>query len=661
MTLAVIVPFTVFSYVVYTRLASATLERARRDNQRLLAETSDNLSRTLDYVRADLTTLSKLPLFQDHYYNVQYGLVEEARLQARAIQEFLRLHARRVPAYSALFYFDAQGQPVARSSAGPATPRNCLERAKTLDLETVWFYPGTEAHTSPCASIRLALSEREPLGLLVALLDRRAFLVSLQHEARAQSGQPFLLDRNGKVIFHPRGELIGLSREELARHLSGQGGAAILRHLTASTSGAPDLGNGNESEDWTVLSTRVAPASWTLGIAFSKDAVLSALEEVKVWTYVFSTVTLLAIILMVFTVARRLTAPIHDLAHQAASLGQGDLTVRARVNTGDELELLANVFNDMAGNLQMSLAQLEDTISDLRTTQDQLVQAEKLAALGKLSAGVAHEINNPLGSILAAVRVIIKMRKSGKSDPEDFTKQLRYIKEDVDRAREIVSALLDYSRQSAPAEALETVRINQTVEDALRFLRHRLEKREVELSLEATCPVQGEVKKLQQVLVNLITNALKATERDGRIAIRTRDGHFSERDLFVAGYRSRRTKDMPHEDFTTVRAPGTVRRKVDRPDIKVGDPLVSIEIEDDGHGMTEEHCRRIFDPFYTTRPLGEGTGLGLSIVMGIVQQHSGLVEVESAPGAGSTFTVKLPALSPPPHGDTTRHDAVEEG
>lgn len=249
---------------------------------------------------------------------------------------------------------------------------------------------------------------------------------------------------------------------------------------------------------------------------------------------------------------------------------------------------------------------------ELRATQLQLIQSEKLDSVGRMAAGVAHEVKNPLMMILTGVKVLSKRL----ANTDEQTQQLLQDMSDaVARADRIIGGLLNYSRDRDLD--LASADLNATIERSVLLVKHDLENAHVSLvpNLAANLPkLQLDEFKMQQVIVNLITNAIHAIERDGTVSVTTSQDKLTRRTV--------RAQRMP-ERFAA------------------GDRVVVICIEDSGPGIPEEHLKKVFDPFFTTKPTGRGTGLGLSVSQQIVEMHGGMIEVGNRDVGGARVTIML--------------------
>ncbi len=278
----------------------------------------------------------------------------------------------------------------------------------------------------------------------------------------------------------------------------------------------------------------------------------------------------------------------------AQKVGQCEKCEVYQLSRVDLLTGLGEDFNNM-------MAMLEQKAEEQRQLQEQLIQSTKLAAIGELAANIAHEINNPLTGVLGCASLLL--REMPEKDPR--TRNIRIIETETLRARDIVRNLLDFSRQDGLKR--RKMSIKEVMENTLRLLRKQAELSnvKVELDLSKDVPyVNVDPNQMKQVFINVLNNALHAMPEGGRLRI----------------------------GIQAVKPDG-------RP------PWVEVAFTDTGMGIPAEKIDRVFDPFYTTKDIGEGTGLGLSVSQRIVEEHGGSMEVRSQVGAGSTFTVKLPTAS----------------
>jgi signal transduction histidine kinase len=240
---------------------------------------------------------------------------------------------------------------------------------------------------------------------------------------------------------------------------------------------------------------------------------------------------------------------------------------------------------------------------DLKEVQEQIVWTEKLASLGKLAATIAHEINNPLAGVLNYIRLIIKQLSRNRfthEKLEDISRYLKIMESETARCGEIVKDLLAFARRTKIT--MENNRIEDIINKTLNLISHELEMKELQLkkNIAPNLPkVKCDFKQIQQVLLNLMYNASEAMPSGGTLTITANRANAAKAILEVA-------------------------------------------ISDTGCGISEKDMENIFEPFFTTKEEGKGVGLGLSVVYGIIARHNGTIAVESEPGKGSTFTIRLP-------------------
>ena len=337
----------------------------------------------------------------------------------------------------------------------------------------------------------------------------------------------------------------------------------------------------------------------------------------------------------VVTLTSDLTRPIRDLERRAMAMARGDLAqpVVSPTGEGDEVGRLTFAFEEMrralnekfrsSTEINLSLEQevsrrtaelerrnkeLADALEQLRRTQDELVRSEKMASMGRLVAGIAHEINNPVNAVVNTVGPLAELLAEPVRDVEDIQEMIRVIQRGAKRTKEIVQALHNYSR--GDDDRVAEIDLHRGLDESLDLLRHHLKNGIV---VERHYGEVGRVRArnaINQVFMNLLTNAAQAlseNDKGGTITIAT-------------------------ERVSSGEGGG-------------GGGKVVVKISDNGPGIPAEILPRIFDPFFTTKDVGQGSGLGLSIVHGIVERHGGTISVESEVGSGTTFTVSLPQSS----------------
>ncbi len=316
-------------------------------------------------------------------------------------------------------------------------------------------------------------------------------------------------------------------------------------------------------------------------------------------------VILTLVILVVFAsilLSRTIARPIDELVRVTEAIADGDMNQRVKVRRLNEIGLLAESLNRMAGKLREGRDVLEDNIrtlraahNDLKKAQDEVIRAEKMASVGRLAAGLAHEIGNPVGAILGYTNILQK-----EANEEDQADYLARIEMEVQRINRIVRGLLDYARpgEFKPIE----VNVNDIIKSSLDLVSSQkgFERIEVKTHLTDIPMAKADPHQLQQVLINLFINASDAMPEGGRLTVETE------------------VRSQESGEF------------------------LDISVADTGTGMDDEDMKKIFDPFYTTKEPGKGTGLGLAICQRIIESFGGTIEVESRKGEGSEFKILLP-------------------
>lgn len=321
-----------------------------------------------------------------------------------------------------------------------------------------------------------------------------------------------------------------------------------------------------------------------------------------------------------YLLQRMIYQPLKDLETGAKKISSGRFDHPIPVRSADEFGRVAASFNNMTADLGRARAELNELIEELESKVEErsrellaaraeVAQGEKLASIGVLAAGIAHELNNPLTGVLTFTSLMRKKVLEGSEDAEDLDLVIRETK----RCASIIRRLLDFAREKVPVKGF--FNLNQVLEDTVRFVERpaSLQKIAITMDLDPDLPqIWGDADLIKQVALNILVNAQQAIEGAGTITVVTR--------TYVA--------------------------KTSQPTEETATPMVELAIKDTGCGIPEANMQRIFDPFFTSKEVGKGTGLGLSVSYGIIKAHGGEIKVASVVGQGTTFRILLPITSP---------------
>jgi signal transduction histidine kinase len=507
----------------------------------------------------------------------------------------LELFARQAQARASAFYGpDGQLRQLAPPGADAFVSRIPVERARHEGPGAVVFSaPFRDGGGRPTVAAALAVAG----GVMALDLPLDGENQRLAEVRGTDETRLSLVDDRGELIAHSDRDAPAPapSRAALADALAGKDGHA-RRYLEADGRGT------------IAAFAPVGGLGWLILVEEDAARAFAAPTKMRQLTLAWAGGAALVAFGLAFLFARRLSRALEGLAKAARALGRGQLDARvpvaARADARDEIAELGRTFNTMGEQIEASRseierwnreleARVEARTRELKEAQAQLVQAQKLAALGQLGAGVAHEINNPLGGVIGHVQLLLAERSTADRDFE----ALRCIEEGARRASQVVQNLLRFSVQRH-----EPVR---TTVDAARLVRDTLSltetllaesKIQVELALDGAPRLRGDAGQLGQVLLNLVSNARTAMPGGGTLRISARH----------AGAEA------------------------------------AVAVEDTGRGIAPEIRHRIFEPFFTTKADWSNVGLGLSVSYRIIEEHGGRIEVASEVGRGSTFTVYLP-------------------
>jgi two-component system, NtrC family, sensor kinase len=312
------------------------------------------------------------------------------------------------------------------------------------------------------------------------------------------------------------------------------------------------------------------------------------------------------VLLLSFFITTGIIRPLREMVWATRKIAEGDLSLELSISSKDEIGQLAESFNYMLVRLKQARQELEGygrTLEEkveqrsrqLKKIQAQLMQSEKLASLGRLASGMAHEINSPLTGILTFSHLLMRRLK----DHPELQRELELIVRETTRVSVIVRGLLDFARESKPQK--RPCNINELILQTLSLVERQAVFHDIRIvkSLDPQVPmILADANQIQQVFMNILLNAADAMPAGGVLTI---------------------TSNLNPEDS-----------------------FVQVRFSDTGTGIPEENLNRIFDPFFTTKADKKGTGLGLAVSYGIIDRHRGQIEVQSEEGKGTTFTIKLP-------------------
>lgn len=435
------------------------------------------------------------------------------------------------------------------------------------------------ASTAPdLALLRVSASTADGAAVVVADLRPEWLLASV---ASSGAYRVFVVDALGRVLAHPE-----------ASRVIGHDDVSVLPVVRNALEGR--LSRGAEAyvsgdAQWLAAWARV-PQGGAVVVEVPRAEVFRATRELTRRSMLFAAGVVGIALALAVALGQRITRPLRRLQGQMAEVSRGELGVAVAEAGPEEIRALGRAFNHMSGELVRRAEALE-------RANVQLVQSEKLSAVGELAASVAHEVKNPMVGVIGFAQL-----GRGVTDVGELHEYLRLIEQDALRANKILENLLEFSRPPEPT--FEPLSVNEVVQSTLLLCRHQLQLdgASVDLALaDGLPPIRGSANQLRQVLLNLFLNAAQAMA------------------------------SSPVRRITVTTA-------------AAGD-VVEVRVADTGPGIAEAVQGQLFKPFVTTRPRGKGTGLGLPVSKNIVEAHHGTLRAESAPGEGATFVIALPATA----------------
>ncbi len=536
------------------------------------------------------------------------------RLATRDLGAVLEVPLRQLPWLDAVALLDASGDALAptawappdrgdgsRPPRPPATSANLELLAEHVPLDAAIASglaigpPFRSAAGAPRVAVAVRLAG-EPVRVLAAQLTLGE-LASRLRAAAGEGGRAFLVGPDGELVEDAAG------RAELTPDEA---------RLVADARGARKVATLGEGEARALAAyAPVKLLGWGVVASRPAAAALGPVERVRRYTLYWAAVALLLTGALGLVLARGVAGPVARLCEAARAVSAGDYAARAEEVGGGELAELARSFNHMTGEVRRrdeeirawnaELSQrVEERTAELREAQEQIARSRRLAALGSLSAGVAHALNNPMTSVVGLVSLV--RQRLGQGEEAELLDEVLI---EARRATRVVQDLRSFSEQEQEGSG-QRFPLERPALAALDAFRKRIEEQGIALATEVAKglpPAQGRAEQIEQLVGHLVENAVAAMPGGGKLGISI--GAVDGRALRLC-------------------------------------------VSDTGTGIAPEIRQRIFDPFFSTRP-GSGGGRGLALVHTIVQAHHGSIKVDSEPGQGTRFTVVFPAAAEAPH------------
>jgi two-component system, NtrC family, sensor kinase len=602
------------------RIGEDALRSRITDHQRAAAvAVASKVSQAVEELAKRLATVMELVDAQGLSSEERLGLARMLYRQSDDISLAVLLDGEGALLAPAVFVESPETQPELSAHPGAvaaeaerlisALPRPTgSARAGTLFLSSVYFPEGRGARLAVAIPGGVVLGRPTVLaGVEVAL--RRDVLRVAGIDTGPESSV-FVVDPGGRVIAHPR--------LEVGSDLTSQGAVQAFVRDPRGAAGLYDTPEGRQVAAF----APVGRLGWGVVVEQPEEVAFAAAASMRRQVLLWIVATAVIVLVGGLAFAGRLTRTLNQMMEGARAFGEGRLKRRIDVHSKDEIGELAETMNAMAARLEKSLREIEEWSAtleakvaqrtrELEATQAQLLVQSKLAAIGQLGAGVAHEINNPLAGVLGLAQLM--MRDQTPAD-KGFSK-LQEIEAAAKRCKDIIQRLLRFSERRLVGRVV--VSLNDIVDEVAEMLLPGLRAAKIELKRELAVDlpkVTADPGQLAQVFINLINNSKTALPTGGVITVRT----------------------TPNGDG------------------------VRVEVTDTGVGIKKEHLPRVFDPFFTTKRVWSDVGLGLSVSYRIVTDHGGRIEAASEEGQGSSFTVTLPKTPPVPDASATTPDVLRK-
>lgn len=586
----VCIPISAVGYFAIQESGERVNRLVRQEQRVAVKATANIISNIFTNCGIDLETISRLPILEDYRIARSFRLKAEAEFNHDNIVRLFHDFILRTPYYFQIRYIDHQGRELIKVRREGAVTKLADQREqpffqnarhlkimKIVSSEIIPIPNGFLIHyAKPFYG-----GWKEFAGVIVIDLDFKKIIELVKNIHVGDRGYAFLIDQYGRNIAHPLLEPYQYTLETYPDPSLRE----LVIDMMAGKSGWK--GYSFQGEKKVAAFEPVKGMGWSLAVTISTAEFTREAYALRNRVIQFVLIAIVFTIIGVSILSYFLLRPVRNLVIATNRIADGDLNQDIPVQSRDELGDLTRSFNRMMRNLSR--------------IHDELVRSEKLISLGRLSAGVAHEIRNPLNAIKGA---IIYLQRKRSEDPliKDYT---RLVLEEIDRLSQFVTEFLYFARQAKP-KRLPTD-LNKLIQSTQNLFKKHSEEKGITFHpiLEKDLPIVFiDGNQIEQVLVNLFINAIEAMPGGGKLMILTR--------TFKEG------EDPLHPSW------------------------IKIKVKDTGVGIPREHLKNIFDPFFSTKETG--TGLGLPISLGIIEAHGGTLRITSQPGEGTRVTIKLPIM-----------------
>ena len=536
----------------------------------------------------DLETICGLPVIQDYACAVYASPGEGAGMIRMQAEEIFKKFITHSSYYTQISMIDREGGTMARVLT--PQPGECptgepdlflsgkhRENIDGIQVSDILTYSSRSCYIL-YFSKDLLNSSKEYLGKVVIALNYNKVIDLVRNVKIGEAGYAFIVDALGRSVAHPR-------FRPYEYNLSKYADPRLREFVVNMIAGETGWKNYNYLGEKVAAYTPIPSIGWSVAVCIPIEEFKKEANVLRKRMIEAVTITVLVAILGVIVLSYNLLKPIKNLVAATEQIARGDLNQEIPVKSGDELGILTHSFNRM--------------VSNLKEIQGELVRSEKLISMGKLSAGVAHEIRNPLNAMKGAIVYLLRRR------PDDplIQEYAQLVLEEVDRLNQFVTEFLYFARQSVPNPV--PINVNELLDNTLFLFDEKLKEKRVTVvkRFDGSLPlIQIDPYQIEQVIINLLMNALDAMSKNGKLEIST-------------------ALQTGHEKA-----------------IPTGTAVIAIM--DNGVGISEEEMNSIFDPFFSTKETG--TGLGLPISLGIVENHGGSLLIKSRKDEGTTAIIELP-------------------